>query len=214
MEDKYIDDVQKMALITTSSQLAKEASVASDGVGEDLNFNFFGWVDSSLRIICQMSKSAMRESHPDRFAASTHLCMALRRYWGVTDITMVAEGFISLDPLTTRGKDLKRLFADTGDIGECITVTHAYMDPMSEPTKPAVSLVAIPYIYGLGRKVEWQKMLAAPDDGVKILRESMYPQMLMRVLTEKVEKDVPDDALYSIIQQMMENGFEVFEFEI
>jgi hypothetical protein len=214
VEDKYIDDVQKMALITTSSQLAKEASVASDGVGEDLNFNFFGWVDSSLRIICQMSKSAMRESHPDRFAASTHLCMALRRYWGVTDITMVAEGFISLDPLTTRGKDLKRLFADTGDIGECITVTHAYMDPMSEPTKPAVSLVAIPYIYGLGRKVEWQKMLAAPDDGVKILRESMYPQMLMRVLTEKVEKDVPDDALYSIIQQMMENGFEVFEFEI
>jgi hypothetical protein len=57
-------------------------------------------------------------------------------------------------------------------------------------------------------------MLAAPDDGVKILRESMYPQMLMRVLTERVEKEVPSDALYSIIEQMMENGFEVFEFEI
>jgi hypothetical protein len=36
----------------------------------------------------------------------------------------------------------------------------------------------------------------------------------MRVLTERVEKEVPSDALYSIIEQMMENGFEVFEFEI
>jgi hypothetical protein len=214
VEDQYIDDVQKMALITTSSQLAKEASVSVEGVGEDLSFNFFGWVGGSLRIICQMSKQAMRESHPDRFSASMHLCMALRRYWGVTDITMVAEGFISLDPLTTRGKDLRRLFANTGDIGECITITHAYSDLRTDPPKQAVSLVAVPYSYEVGRKIEWKKMLAAPDDGVKILRESMYPQMLMKVLSEKVEKEVPSDALYSIIEQMMENGFEVFEFEI
>ena len=127
---------------------------------------------------------------------------------------MVAEGFISLDPLTTRGKDLRRLFANTGDIGECITITHAYTDLRTDPPTQAVSLVAVPYSYELGRKIEWKQMLAAPDDGVKILRESMYPQMIMRVLTEKVEKDVPSDALYSIVEQMMENGFEVFEFEI
>lgn len=210
MIDDYSDDINKMALISTSSQLAKEDGVKRDGIGEDLSFNFFGWDGPRLRIICQMGKESMKQIPANRFQQSFNVCLAMRKYWHVTDITMVAEGFVSLDPLASRGKDLKQMFANTEKIKECLTITHACVSKESE--KPVVSLVAIPYSYGTNRSVKWKKMLAAPDDATKILRESMFPSMMVSILGEKIDMNADEASRHAIVKQMYRDGFEVFEF--
>jgi len=218
MEDEYLNEVHKMALIATSAQLAKEVSVRNDGIGEDLNFNFFGWTGGHLSIICQMGRKGMKQPPADRFQQSFNVCLALRKFWHVTDITLVAEGFISLDPVASKGKDLKKLFTDSRNIKECLTVTHAYLSDRIDDggdmvQKPVASIIAIPYTYGVGRVVEWKSILASEDNAVKILRESMFPAMMMQVLGSPIEERADDEGRESVVRQMAADGFEVYEFD-
>lgn len=210
MDDTYGDEIKKMALIATSSQLAKETSVAKMGIGEDLNFNFFGWNEDTLGLICQLGYEGMRKPVADRFNQCLACCVAMRQYWGVSEITMVAEGFVSLDPMASKGKSLREMFAAGKGVDECLTVTHARMDGES---RPVVSVVALPYSYN-GKKISWKRMLAAPDQAISVLRESMFPAMLVRSLAEKEMPNSTRETRDSVARQMADDGFEIVDFGV
>lgn len=209
MESSYDNNFSKIALSITSAQLAKKMSVKEFGVGEDLTFNFMGWENDRLVIICQMKKPIMALEHSERLTRSGHLCMALRRYWGVTDITMVAEGFCSTDSRKTKGLDLAKAYADdTEDVQECITVAHASI----VGDKMLSDLVAVPYKYLQDNEIEWGEILTYPGRADDVLRNASFPKMLRKSLSEPIStEELPDEAYTELRDAIDTNGFYIQE---
>jgi len=210
MEDSYSDNFSKLALAATSAQLAKSIAVKDFGVGEDLTFNFMGWNSDELAIVCQMKKELMQINPDDRLLKCHGLCAVLRKYWGVTAITMVAEGYCSLNPEKTFGVELAKAFAEPdSDVQECITLMHA---EILDEKNIEVNLIALPYKYQVGRAVEWSDMLFYPTKAQQILRQSKYPVMMERSLQENVSGDAQPEDYDNLRQSIYAEGFHVQEF--
>lgn len=210
MEDNYSDNFSKLALAATSAQLAKTISVKDFGVGEDLTFNFMGWNSDELSIVCQMRKEMMQIEPEDRLSRCMDMCSALRKYWGITALTMVAEGYCSMNPEKTSGVELAKAFAQPdSDVQECITLTHA---EITDKQNVEVNLIALPYKYQVGREVEWLDMLFYPTKAQQVLRQSKYPIMLERSLHESISQDVNPEDYDEIRQNIFSSGFYIQEF--
>jgi hypothetical protein len=206
VESVYDNNFSKIALTVTSAQLAKTLSVKEYGVGEDLAFNFMGWIDDRLTVICQMKKPMMMLEHAERLTKCGHLCVALRRYWGVTDISMMAEGFCSTDKHRTGGLDLAKLYAEEHDapVQECITVSHASL----VGDKMLSDLVAVPYRYLANNELEWGEIMTYPGNADKVLRNASFPKMLRKSLSEPVyDDDLPEEAYDELREAIFNNGF-------
>ncbi len=178
---EYISEISKMALALTSGQMAKDEAVKEHGVGEELAVHFMGWTGDNLGIICQMGEALSKSSKEDRFAASMNLCSILKQYWWVTALTMVSEGYCSLDRAATEDQDLATAFTDPSKpVVECLTVMHAQMDDGGRVSP--VSMVAAPYRIGVGRNVMWNDILVYPEKADSHIKNAKYPTMLRRAL--------------------------------
>lgn len=211
MEDSYSDNFSKLALAATSAQLAKVVCVKEFGVGEDLTFNFMGWNGDELIIVCQLRKDMMA-IHPDqRLETCTAMCTILRKYWGITAITMVAEGYCSLDPSKTFNMELAKAYIDPDSgVQECITLTHAEIDQKTNNIE--VNLIALPYSYELGRDVAWLETLIYPTKAQEVLRNSRYPQMLKNSLSKKLAYDIGPEDYDDLRMSIVSSGFYIQEF--
>jgi len=211
VQDDYDNIFSKIALGMTSAQLAKDLFVEDEGVGEDLTFNFMGWVHEDLVIVCQLKKELMNLEPSERMTRCGRMCLALRKYWGVTDITMIAEGFCSKDPQRTKSLDLAKSYAEKDpEVTECITVTHA---SISENEEIGVDLVAVPYAYEPGRSVSWGEVMTFPGGADKVLRNASFPKMLKVALKEKViEEEIVDETYDELRMLINDNGFYIQEF--
>lgn len=207
MEDKYGDDAKKLALLTASYRQAKSDVVKSRGIGEDLPFNFFGWKHNDLAVTVQMDYELMNLDLYERFDKSFRVCTALRQYWGIDEITMVAEGFLSYDPIATSGKSLREAFAKNEKVSECVTLSHAFM----LGDLPQITVVAMPYSYEK-KTVIWHKMIATPNEASKLFRESIFPAMLIRTIAEKIPSEYDEETRENIAQQIADEGFQVYDF--
>jgi hypothetical protein len=210
VEDSYIDEFSKLALALTSGQLAKRAFVADLGIGEDLNFNFIGWLNNKVVIILQLDKKYMRIDPEQRFQKCAAMCMALRRYWGIDGVTMIAEGWCSKDPQKTEGLDLAKAFVNKeNDVQECLTIVHSQINNDDNIT---VTVMASPYEYSGGRTIEFHDLIFYSEGGVNIVRDKKYPAMLYKCLSSEVEYDVERYTLDEVSDAIMNNGFHIQEF--
>lgn len=207
MDDNYGDDAKKLALLSASYRQAKSDVVKSKGIGEDLPFNFFGWRHNDLAVTAQMDYELMNLDLFERFEKSFRVCTALRQYWGIDEITMVAEGFLSYDPIATSGKSLRDAFAKNEKVSECVTLSHAFMSD----GWPQISVVAMPYTYDK-KTVVWHKMIATPNEASKLFRESIFPAMLIRVIAEKIPSESDEETRANVAQQIADDGFRVYDF--
>ena len=207
MEDSYGDDAKKLALLSTSYRHTKSNIVKDRGVGEDLPFNFFGWKHNDLAVVVQMDYALMNLDLYERFDKSFRVCLALRKYWGIDQLTMVAEGFLSYDPIATSGKSLREAFAKNEKVAECITLTHAFMDKQ----KPQITCLAMPYRYDK-KTVIWDTMVATPNEATKLFRESIFPAMLISSITEKNDTEHDSETREKVAQQIADDGFQVYDF--
>lgn len=207
MEDDYGDDAKKLALLTTSYRRAKDDVVKQRGVGEDLPFNFFGWKHNDLAITVQMDYEVMNLDLFERFDKSYKVCNALRQYWQVDEITMVAEGFLSYDPIATSGRNLRDAFIKNEKVSECITLSHAFM----YGDVPQITVVAMPYTYKQ-KEVVWDTMIATPNEAARLFRESIFPAMLLRSIAENVHQESDQKTRENVAQQIADEGFQVYDF--
>lgn len=196
--EEYVEDLRKLALALTSAQMAKSVFVSEEGIGEDIAFNFFFWKENKVALIMQLNKELMGLDHRQRFIVCADLCLAIRQYWGVDAITMVAEGYCSQDPEKTKGLELAREFPKPDSkVMECITITHAEYGPKPEPN---IQLMACPYEYKQGRVVEFHEPIYYSEGGGNILRDKKYPAMLAKALqnevlpsTDKLKDEILDE---------------------
>ena len=212
VDGNYDNDYSKIALAITAAQLAKSTSVKEFGVGEDLAMNFFGWGEDSLSIVCQMRHDMMRTDPDERLERCQELCNVLRKYWGVTSLSMVAEGFCSMDQTKTAGEPLSEAFLNPQKpVKECLTVTHVSTED-SGPTSPVVTIVAVPYEYELGRGLKWLEMLIYPTGSEKNFRNSKFPEAMKKALRNRVVDDLPDESYDELRRLINANGFHIQEF--
>lgn len=210
MDSKYDNDFSKIALAATAAQMAKATGVKELGIGEDLAMNFFAWGPEELVAVCQASSSIMNLDPEKRLSKCARLCSILRRYWWATSITMVAEGFFSADKESTRGMELSKAFIDRkNNVKECLTICHVTNEPGMDDV--AISMVAIPYEYELGRKVIWHEMVVYPAGPQESLRNFKYPEMLCEAMEQRFTEEDDDDVFDELRQMILASGFLMHE---
>lgn len=209
MEDEYMSDFKRMALALTSAQMAKDTSVKQFGIGEDLPTHFLGWSPINLVLVCQMTESLQKMSHEERLSRSERLCSLLRRYWWLTSLTMVAEGYCSLNSHKTQGMELSKAYLDPSlPIYECLTVSHVNGDDQ----KASVSMVAAPYRVELGKVVKWNEMLVYPENPDKHISPSRYALMLKKAMLGNMEENLNQSKMDEARKEVLELGFNIQEF--
>lgn len=203
--------MSKMALALTSAQMAKDLVVRDHGIGEDLTFNFFGWRGDDLIIMAQLQRSLMGIPIVERIARCGDMCKILRTYWGVTAISLVAEGFETLDKTRLNGRDLRQAFIeDPNLVHECITVTHC--EPNEVNGDLELTLVSVPYSYAVAKEVIWGEALGYTRGTETILRTSPVPQMLVTALEEEIAGGVENEEMDKLLEAMIASGFIIDEF--
>lgn len=208
MEETYPDEFGKVALALTSAQIAKQASVVAEGIGEDLAFNFIGWKEGKLKVITQLNSSLMKEAPIDRLFRCSDMCRTLRAHWEIDAISMIAEGYCSKDIAKTRGLDLAKAFVEQGDaVNECITVTHVEVPVGEIDDSPMVSLVSVPYTYGDKRKVQFGNLSVYPQGAVNVLRDRSYPAMMYKTMNESYYIEETDTN--QVVEKLLKMGFHV-----
>lgn len=179
--------IDKIGLALMSAVEAKSDSVKEFGIGEDLAINLFCWRENKLRVMLQLRHEVQQLNHMDRFNAVMSALSITRRGWGVDAISLVSEGYVSIDPDATAGLSLKEEFVNPkSNIRECITVAHL--------EDGHVTFVVKPYRYDVPRLVVWDEEWYHPGSSMVRNQDAMYPNMMHRIVTE-VEVDVIDDSI-------------------
>ena len=171
MKAIYPDIQNKMWLVMQSSKTAKTISVEEEGIGEELPFTLFGWVNDDLTIICQTSVALLDKKQ--RFDAIIQAAVIFRKAWGCTSLSFVAEGFCATDPTAIRyDQPLAIQFASGNQtVMECLTVMHVESN--------SINILTVPYKYGLGRTVSYGKPRMYPQNGDTAYS---YPTLLRSTL--------------------------------
>lgn len=202
---EYQTNLDKVALAVESIKVAKQIAVSEEGIGEDINITLFCWRGPLLLSVVQL-KDTFGLERQERVNRITQGCCLMRRGWGVDAFTMIAEGYCSLAPSTTKDENLYELFIQPNSpVKECIAITHVEED--------SYLFVSVPYSVKVGRKVEFDNPLWYK--GRDALRDIAYPATLKAALNlrpvdledEKVDKEI---FFATLADGMMAFGFEVF----
>jgi len=197
----------KLAMVLATAVEAKNEMVAEGGIGEDINQVLYGWCGGSLSVVSQMTDVVQRQTPYERFMAVSSAVAILRLGWGLDAISMVAEGYVSSNPIDTYDKNLAKEFAiGNRAVNECLTVTHVANDE--------VSFVSKGYSYDVPRKVIWHEEVFVPGRMMVRNEESMYPLLFHTAL--KLPYSQPDDEVMwlasddyykALVFGLLANGF-------
>ena len=204
MELSYFKErLDKISLALMSTVEAKEQSVKEFGIGEDISMNLFCWNGPHLRLMLQTRPDIQASNHVERFDAFTNVACIVRKGWDISAFTLVSEGWVSTDPLTTRGRPLAEAYLDKDSpVKECLTVCHV--------EDGTVTFVTRPYTYGVPRTVEWEDEIYYPGKTLLRGQDGIYPNMLNRVLTTIDTEETPQDAqeFYDVLSHgILQAGF-------
>ena len=207
MDNNYDSRMMKLAMVLATAVEAKSEMVAEGGIGEDINQVLYGWCGSSLSVVSQMTDVVQRQTPYERFMAVSSAVAILRQGWGLDAISMVAEGYVSSNPVDTYDKNLAKEFAiGNRAVNECLTVTHVANDE--------VSFVSKGYSYDVPRKVIWHEEVFVPGRMMVRNEESMYPLLFHTAL--KLPYSRPDDEVMwlasddyygALVFGLLANGF-------
>ncbi len=207
--DTYLDPFSKIALTLTASQLAKNLIVKSEGVGEDLAFNFFAWRNDTPLLCAQLESRFMKESHQKRFSRCYELMRVLRFKLGIQSLTFIAEGYVANEQ---QNKELSLAFLEPNSgVKECLTVIHCEENKPS--SVPDVFLFSMPYSYGVGRSVSWGHLMEFSQNAVSTIKRYSYPAMLHGAFRRQVDEETSSSPLdEDTINEILSYGFLVQEF--
>jgi len=207
--DSYLDPFSKIALTLTASQLAKNLIVKTEGVGEDLAFNFFAWRQNRPFLCAQLESKYMKENHQKRFSRCYELMKVLRFRLGIESLTFVAEGYVAEQP---QNKELSLAFIEPNSkVKECLTVIHC--DENKNSSIPDVYLFSMPYKYGIGKQVSWGNLMEFSQNATNTIKRYSYPAMLHAAFKREIDEEISTVPLEpEIINEILSCGFLVQEF--
>jgi hypothetical protein len=148
--DRYRTPIEKLALTSAATKVAKTFSVKQEGIGEDIPFTLFVWTDDGLAALCQLDPELQTEHPGERLLRTTKAASACRLGFDATAFTFVTEGYCATDPQQVEDDTpLSQQFITIKHVKECITFTHLEAGN--------TYITAIPYTYQLGRNIQWNE---------------------------------------------------------
>ena len=189
--------------------MAKNLIVKSEGIGEDLAFNFFAWREDKPFLCAQLEGRNMKENHLKRFGRCYELMRILRFGLGVQSLTFIAEGYVAE---TKQEKELSLAFLEpNSSVKECLTVIHC--DECKPSSSPDTYLFSMPYRYGLGKEVKWGPLMEFSQNATETIKRYSYPAMLNAAFSIPIDSDLSQNELDSgMIGEIIGHGFLVQEF--
>ena len=201
--DTFYNRLDKIALALMSGVEAKNDSVKMYGIGEDLPISIFCWRKDRLILMLQLRADIQHASQQERFEAIGTAAMVTRRGWGIDEFTLVSEGYVSHDPLLTKGIELKEAFVDPEyKVSECLTVMHVDSE--------RVTFVVKTYVYDVPRLVIWGDEEYEPGSTMVRSQDGMYPNMFSRVISTIEQEQEPFDVREfhnTLSQGLLDSGF-------
>lgn len=200
VDDTYPSAESKIWLAIESAKVAKRLTVAEDGIGEDLTYNLLAWRDDQLTAICQLDSKLISETSDERLSRAHEVVILCRSGFGATGITLIAEGYCAPDPTgVDLSVPLSEQFVSNKSVRECITITHL--------EDWETNIVAMPYTYGVPRKVKFEAPLAYP----KKQTANPFLMKLHDVLSIKLAPPPVDDETWRdvVAGEISECGFHV-----
>ena len=212
MDIVYSERMDKLAMVLATAVDTKTDGVRQFGIGEDINQVLYGWRNHRLAVVSRMTDAMQRKSPENRFLAVSEASAFIRQGWGADEITMVAEGYVSDEPVATEGKNFAKEFASGNPkIKEAITVTHVLGDEVSFVTKS--------YRYAVPKTVVWDEENFVPGRQRIVGSEGMYPLLFSKALELPVGDELANrsdgigDAFYDALAlALVERGFETKSF--
>lgn len=182
MQGRYPETESKVWLAVQSSQAAKSLIVHEEGIGEEIPFTLFGWVNDRLAVVCQCTSTI--ETPVERFVAIRQSAYVLRRAWGCDSFTFIAEGFCVIDQNKV---DLKRPLSEqyaegNQDVAECLTYMHVDQN--------SIEIMTTPYKCGLGRQVTFGSLRPYPRSDDNAYK---FPTLIQQTLDDKID-ETPEEA--------------------
>jgi len=204
--------MMKLALVLATAVENKNDGVRQFGIGEDVNQVLYGWRSDRLAVVTRMTDAMQRRSAEERFLAVSEASALIRQGWGADEITMVAEGYVSDEPVATEGRNFAKEFAKGNEkIREAITVTHVLGDEVSFVTKS--------YKYAVPKTVVWDEETFVPGRQRIVGQEGMYPLLFSKALELPVNDGLASQTqglghrFYDALTlAMAERGFETKSF--
>lgn len=197
--DTYPTTLDKLALVVTASTIAKEQSVKDFGVGEDLPFNVYGWRNHRLAIMCQINAGLMNIDPMERFSKLTNAACVMRKGFCVDGFTLIAEGFVSTDPESTKDKKLAEAYLEKDSpVKECLTFTHV--------DNGRVTFVTKPYTYTVPRGVQWAEEMHFPGGTMFRSKDGAIPIMFDKVLALETQEEPDDEEEYEEYHKALGQG--------
>lgn len=191
--------IDKIGLALMSAVEAKGDSVKEFGIGEDLSINLFCWRQDKLKAMLQLRHQVQNMSQSERFEAVTDALCATRRGWGIDAISLVSEGYVSIEPQLTAGLSLKEAFLNPdGNVRECLTVAHV--------EDGYVTFVVKPYRYDVPRVVIWEEEWYHPGSSMVRDQDAMYPNMMHRVVTDMPVEQLDDTIDIDVFNETLVQG--------
>lgn len=150
--------------LATSAQI-KADTTATEGIGEKIPITLYVWKGDILAAIVSPARS-IAEDPQRRYEALVNAAFTLRRGFAVDGFTLACEGWRARERTETSPE---QRFAD-GDptVEECIAILHI--------EKTESSLLTIPFLYKIGRLVEF----GVPN--VEPAKEGAYVEVLIAAL--------------------------------
>lgn len=206
--DSYEDPFSKIALTLTATQMAKNMIVRSEGIGEDLSFNFFTWRNDTPVMCVQLESKYMKESHEKRFFRCKELINILRFRLNITAITFICEGYVASAP---QKEELSLAFIKSeSDVKECLTVVHCEESLISSPD---IYLFSMPYSYKLGKHVTWGHLMEFSQNAAETMKKYWYPSMLRDAFVRKIDREDTNDEIDELIlDKIVACGFLIQQF--
>lgn len=182
----------KVHVLSEAAMLAKEQLVSEWGIGEELPMTFTGWVEDQMVVTCLIPRSA---SVGVRYIKASETLGLMRRAWGTTAISLTHDGFHSDPPLPV--DHAAEFAAGNPLVQQALIVLHAQPE--------GVGFKAIPYTYGLGRKVTFGSPVLQM---VNLRNCGPYPAAMWNALREEFIFGIRPRT----IKRLTKIGVEVHEF--
>jgi len=197
VEGSYPDSAAKASLVATVGIQAKTYVVSEFGVGETITMTIFAWKNDELVCIAGADMNWGDFTNTDeRLQRISTTSLILRKGFHADALTLLAEGWVSLNPDKTRGKDLAQQFAEGthSDVDECLTICHV------EDEGNLIDVCAKPFTIQVGKQVKFAPLVHSDDPSM--LRNSDYIHVMTTALRAPTAPAPTNEETYRLALAM------------
>ena len=150
--ERYRSTKEKIALLVSSTSMAKAVLVLEEGIGQDLPATLVGWEGDRFVCLAQATDTIMNGTRKKRLHSLANVAALMKDGWDPDSFTFISEGYCNTGQ-SEDDRPLPEAFCDNHEVKECLTFIHV--------TNNNIIVVVLPYHQDYGRIVRYDELSKA-----------------------------------------------------